>query len=307
METERAPADVFGLLSDKIRLDILETIARAQSDEQESGVAELSFSEIYERVDVDNTSKLSYHLGELTDVFLRKRGDGYAFTHAGEQMVRFVLSGNYRSPENFGTIETEGLCLYCGKTALEATYHEQYFFIRCAECERPAFSYRVRPAQVRSRAGTDLIDSIIWEQAGDFVKMRQGVCPDCAGRLETAVVDAEDQSVPDTVPMSFGTISECQQCLRRMGVPLTHAAVYHPESVTFHWEDGVDIMGSGMWEFHRYLHDGRWTAEQVDTDPAEYRVEFRREETSLRLYLDESATVTRTERVRRRDQSERRK
>lgn len=307
MESERAPDDVFGLLSDEIRLDVLETIARAQSDERKTGVAELSFSELYERVDVDNTSKLSYHLGELTGVFLRKRGDGYAFTQAGEQIVRFVLSGNYRSPEDFGTIETQGQCLYCGETSLQATCHEQYFFVRCSNCDRPAFSYRVRPAQVQARSGSDLIDSVIWEQAGDFVKMRQEVCPDCAGRLETTVIDADDEAVPDAVPVSFATLSECQQCLRFMSVPVTHAAAYHPESVSFHWEHGVDVMGTGVWEFHQYLHDGRWTTEQVATGPPEYRVELRRGDTSLHLYLDENATVTRTERVRRRDQSERRK
>jgi hypothetical protein len=306
METERAADDVFGLLSDEIRLDILRTIALAQSEERKTGIAQLSFSEIYERVDVDNTSKLSYHLGELTETFLRKHEGGYAFTHAGEQMVRFILAGNYRSPEDFGTIETGGQCLYCGETALQAMYHEQFFFIRCSECDHPAFSYRVRPAQVQDRTGSDLIESIIWEQAGDFVKMRQGVCPDCSGRLDTEVIDAKDEPVPDAVPVSFATRSECQQCLRFMSIPLTHAAAYHPESVAFHWEHGVDIMGTGFWELHSYVLDGRWTAEQLDTTPAEYRVELRCDGASLRLDLDSDAAVTRTERVRRRDQGNRR-
>lgn len=306
MGTERDADDVFGLLSDKIRLDILRTIAVAQSEEQKTGIAQLSFSEIYEQVDVDNTSKLSYHLGELTDTFLRKRGDGYTFTHAGEQMVRFILAGNYRSPEDFGTIETDGQCLYCGETALQATYHEQYFFIRCAECDHPAFSYRVRPAQVQARTGSDLIESVIWEQAGDFVKMRQGVCPDCAGRLDTEVIDAKKESISDPVPVSFGTRSECQQCLRFMSIPLTHAAAYHPESVAFHWEHGVDIMGTGFWELHSYLLEDQWTAEQIDTSPVEYQVELRCDGALLRLHLDGGATVTRTERVQRKDQRNRR-
>lgn len=306
METDRTADEVFGLLSDKIRLDILRTVALAQHEQKRTGVTELSFSDIYDRVDVDNTSKLSYHLGELTGTFLRKHEDGYAFTHAGEQLVRFILAENYRSPSDFGTIETDGSCLYCGETALQASLHDQYFFIRCSECDRPAFSYRVRPAQVRSHDTTELIDAVIWEQAADFLKMRQGVCPDCAGRLDTEVIDVEDDSISDAVPASFATGSECRECLRFMSIPLTHAAAYHPESVTFHWEHGVDIMGTGVWEFHRYLHDGRWSSEQVRTDPDEYRVELHREKTSLRLYLDETAAVTRTERVRRRDQSERR-
>ncbi|MEA5407961.1 hypothetical protein VB773_10590 [Haloarculaceae archaeon H-GB2-1] len=136
--------------------------------------------------------------------------------------------------------------------------------------------------------------------------MRQDVCPDCAGDLDTGVIDAEHVAVPDSVPVSFATRSECQQCLRFMSVPLTHAAAYHPESVAFHWEHGVDIMGTGMWELHQYLLDGTWTAERTAKDPVEYRVELRRDETSLRLYLDDAAGVKRTERVQRRTQRERR-
>jgi len=143
MDDERTAAEVFGLLSDETRVDILRTVARAQQERRESGVTELSFSDIYDRVDVDGTSKLSYHLGELTGTFLRKHGDGYAFTHAGEQMVRFILAENYHEPPETGAIETDGTCLRCGETGLRATLHDQYFLLQCPACERPSFSYKV--------------------------------------------------------------------------------------------------------------------------------------------------------------------
>ncbi|WP_276273488.1 ArsR/SmtB family transcription factor [Haloarcula litorea] len=288
--------DVFRLLADETRLDVLRTVARQQRDRRQTGVAGLSFSELYDRVDVDDTSKLSYHLGELTGTFLRKREDGYVFTHAGERLVRFVLAENYRAPPDFGTIDTEGTCLFCGESALRATYRDRYFTVVCGACDRPAFSYRVRPAQVRSRDPEDLIDAVVREQVGDLFKLRQGVCPECAGRLDTAVVDAETHPVPDEMPIDFATVSECTECLQCLGLPLTHAAAYHPASVAFHWVHGVDVLSSGPWAFHRHVADGRWRAERVDAD--EYRVEFRRDDASLRLFLDDAASVTRTERVR---------
>jgi DNA-binding transcriptional ArsR family regulator len=306
MDRERTAADVFGLLADDTRLDILRTVAEAQHERRETGVANLSFSEIYDRVDVDGTSKLSYHLGELTGTFLRKHDDGYAFTHAGERLVRFVLAENYRQPTDFGTVATDGTCLHCGEPGLEAALHEQFLMLRCQACERLNFTYRATPALLRAHADGALIDAVTWELAGDLLKMRQGVCPDCAGRMETAILDADDVESGDAVPASFATSSECQQCLRFMSLPLPHAVAYHPESVAFHWEHGVDIVGTGMWELHRHLHDGRWSAERVATEPAEYRVEMRRADTSLRLYLDETAAVTRTERVQRRGGSDRR-
>jgi hypothetical protein len=307
MGTDRDADDIFRLLSDEIRLDILRAVAIAQHEVLETGITALSFSDIYERVDVENTSKLSYHLGELTGTFLRKHEGGYAFTHAGEQLVRFVLAENYQSPSAFGPIETDGNCLYCGESALEATMHEQYFFIECQACERPAFSYRVRPAQVRSYSGQDLLESVIWEQTGDFLKMCQGVCPDCGGRMETEVIDTRNVPVPEAVSASFGTKSECRECLRFLSLPLPYAAAYHPESISFLWEHGIDVLGTGVWELHRHLQDDQWDSERIDADDATYRVEFRSATASLRVSLDETATVVRTERVRRREQRDRRR
>lgn len=306
MGSERAADDVFGLLADETRLDILCAVAAAQQEQRETGVADLSFSDIYDRVDVDGTSKLSYHLGELTGTFLRKHDDGYAFTHAGERLVRFVLAENYQEPTDFGTVDTDGTCLRCGELGLEATLHDQFFMLRCQHCERLNFTYRVTPALVRAHPSRELIDAVTWELAGDLLKMRQGVCPDCAGRMTTDVIDTSTVASGESVPASFATVSECQQCLRFMSLPLTHAVAYHPESVSFHWEHGIDIFATGMWEFHRYLHDGEWNADRVETNPEKFCVEMRHEDTALRLYLDEAATVTHTERVQRRNQSGRR-
>jgi hypothetical protein len=306
MDAERTADAVFRLLADDIRLDILRAVAVAQRDERRTGVATLSFSDIYDEVDVGDTSKLSYHLGELTGTFLRKHDEGYAFTHAGEQLIRFVLAENYRQPPDVGPIETEGGCQFCGETTLRAVLEDQYFVVHCSTCDRPANAYRVRPALVRSRTGRALIEAVIQEQAGDLVKARRGVCPDCAGGLETEVIAVESPPAPEEMPISYATATECQDCLRFLSVPLPVFAAYHPASISFHWERGVDVLGTGVWEFNRHLHDGPWTAERTGTDPDEYRVELQRDRATLRLFVDGSAVVTRTERVRRRDGRERR-
>jgi hypothetical protein len=118
------------------------------------------------------------------------------------------------------------------------------------------------------------------------------------------VWDTTEIPLPDKSPVSYITISECQDCLRFLSLPLPIAAAYHPESISFHWKHGVDILGTGVWEFNRHLHDEQWTSERIDTDPDRYRIELRRETSTLRLFLNQSATVTRTERVRRRNQNE---
>jgi len=304
MGTDASAEEVFQLLSDETRLDVLRTVAVAQHENRETGVAALSFSEVYDRVDVDDTSKLSYHLGELTGTFLRKHDDGYAFTHAGEQMVRFVLAENFRQPSAVGPLEVDGGCLFCGETDLRAVLEEQFFMMYCAACDRPAYAYRVKPAQVRDRNGEDLIEAVVGELAGDLLKTRRGVCPDCAGRFEKRVIAPEDHPASGDASTSYAAVSECRDCLRLMSLPLPTAAAYHPASISFHWEHGVDILGTGGWKLNRFIEDGRWTAERVGTDPTEYRVELRRDTSILRLFLDGSAAVTRTERVRRRGRDE---
>jgi hypothetical protein len=95
-------------------------------------------------------------------------------------------------------------------------------------------------------------------------------------------------------------VEECAECRRQYNAPLTYGVAYHPASVAFHWDRGVDVTDRGLWEFHAHVVEGRWTSERVASDPDEFEVVFRHDEDALRLRLDADATVTRTERVRRR-------
>ena len=109
---------------------------------------------------------------------------------------------------------------------------------------------------------------------------------------------------PDEIPVEqfeyeYVVTDECTACLRRYNAPLCYSVAYHPASVAFHWNQGVDITSKALWEFHKYAHDDQWTAEKRGSDPDEYEVVLRHDEDMLRLYLDADATVTRTERVRR--------
>jgi len=296
---ESAPA-VLGLLSDETRVDILRAVARAQAerDEVNSGPVALAFSEIYDRVDVENTSKLSYHLGELTGTFLRSGEDGYSFTHAGERIARFVLAENYEHPGDFDPAETDGTCPFCGESALRARLHHQFFLVECGACDRPVSNYSVTPAQTRSLDGAELVAHVERKQAMDYAQVRRGGCPECAGPLSTEVRELADSPFPDADP--FLVIDRCPECLRRYNAPLTYGVAYHPASVAFHWDRGVDVTTKGLWEFHDNLVEGRWTAERVESGPAEYEVVFRRDGDALRCRLDAHADVVRTERVRRR-------
>ena len=293
-------AGVFGLLSDETRVDILRAIALAESERHgvNVGPTALSFSEVYDRVDVENTSKLSYHLGELTGTFLRKSEDGYSFTHLGERFARLILSENHQSLPDFEPRETAGTCPFCEASPLRARLHYQFLVVECPDCERPVSNYQVTPAQARARDEAELVRSVERKQALDYAQVRRGVCPACSGSLSADVRDAGETPLPDADP--FLVVDRCEQCLRRYSAPLTYGAAYHPASVAFHWDHGVDVTTSGLWTFHEHVVAREWTSERVATDPAAYEVVFRHDGDRLRCHLDATATVTGTERVRRR-------
>lgn len=293
---DRSAAATFNLLSDETRVDILRTMAVAQYDKRMEGAAHLTFSEIYERVDVDNTSKLSYHLGELTGTFLRKDDPGYSFTHAGEKIVRFVLAENYEEPRDFGPIAVDSVCPFCDGTALQARPNHQMLITECTDCGRPVSAYDIPPAQARDRTDEELVRSIRQKHSAHYRQVRQGLCPECAGRLSTQVLRGDE--VPSE-EHEYIVSDECEACLRRYNAPLSYSVVYHPASVAFYWDLGIDITGKALWELHEYACDDQWTAEKRGSDPDEYEVVLRQDEDMLRLYLDADATVTRTERVRR--------
>ncbi|SFH06038.1 hypothetical protein SAMN04488063_0044 [Halopelagius inordinatus] len=298
MTENRSATDIFRLLADDTRVDVLRAVAVSQYELEQigSGAAELAFSEIYDYVDVENTSKLSYHLGELTGTYLRKSDAGYSLSHAGERIVRFILSGNYEQPESFGPEPVDGVCVFCGEEALEAALSHQFLRIDCTACERQVTGQSVTPAQIRTRDGESLVRSVKLRGAEDARQIRRGMCPECGARLSADVVALPGSPLPDADP--FVVTSSCEECLREYNSPLTYSVVYHPASIAFHWDRGVDVTARGVWEFHECLYEGRWTSEQTASDPDEYVVVLRHGDDAVRLYLDSTATVAETERVR---------
>ncbi|WP_132061137.1 winged helix-turn-helix domain-containing protein [Halorussus amylolyticus] len=299
MMENRSATDIFRLLADDTRVDILRAVAVAQYElgQVGSGPAELSFSEIYDHVEVENTSKLSYHLGELTGTYLRKSDDGYSLSHAGERIVRFILSGNYEQPESFGPQPVDGVCVFCGEDALEASLSHQFFRIDCTACGQQVTGQPITPAQVKTRDADTLVQSAKLRSAEDARQIRRGMCPECGAHLSADVVEMPGSPLPDAD--SFVVTSTCEECLREYNSPLTYSVVYHPASIAFHWDRGVDMTTRGIWEFHEYIYEGRWTSEQTASDPDEYEVVLRHGDDAVRLHLDSTATVVRTERVRR--------
>lgn len=297
MPNEEEAAAAFGTLSDPTRIAILRAFAEALDERRmpDGGTMPvLSFSEVYERIDVDSTSQLSYHLEELDGTYLRHTDDGWKFTYAGEAIVRQFLSGAYAGDVEFEPFETEGSCLHCGAHALVTDVEDRMLLHRCEECGGGFGAIPVTPAQVVDRGDDAILESVATRTASFFGQFREGVCGICGGIYDVEVRDLEAEA-PGS--LRFIATGRCRSCWSNFNGPVSVWVATHPASVAFHWDHGVDTTSLTTFEMLPRVLDERWATDRLAPDV--YEVTFRVDEDVLRLVVDDDLSVERAERVRR--------
>jgi len=84
-------SEAFEALANEVRVAALVELLAAER----AGEDPLSFSELQSATGVEESAGFAYHLRQLTDTFLRKRGEGYVLTPAGRRAARAVVSGAF--------------------------------------------------------------------------------------------------------------------------------------------------------------------------------------------------------------------
>ena len=104
-------ADALGALASEHRVAILRELAAADEP--------LRFSELRQRIGMDDTGRFNYHLGELRGRFVREVDGGYELGHAGE---RVVLAAGDLDPEGAAALTDayegatdDDACPVCGE------------------------------------------------------------------------------------------------------------------------------------------------------------------------------------------------
>ncbi|MDG5817956.1 helix-turn-helix domain-containing protein [Natronococcus sp. A-GB7] len=297
MPDEEEAAEAFGTLSDPTRVAILRAFAEAL-DEQGltpgGSMPELSFSELYERVEIDSTSRLSYHLEKLDGAYLRHTDEGWKFTYAGEAIVRQYLAGAYAGDVELDPFEIEGRCLHCDAEELVTDVEDRMLMHRCEECGECFGNIPVTPAQVTARDDDAVIESVKTRTASYFQQFREGVCAICGGCNDLDVRNVEDVAPG---PLRFVAIARCRSCWTRFNGPLSVWLATHPASIAFHWEQGIDTTSLSTFEMVPRVMDEQWSTDRLASDT--YEVTYRVDENALRLLVDDDLSVERAERVRR--------
>ena len=84
---DQAVIDAISALGNRTRLEILLALAIAERDRREQWLT-LSFTDLYDAVDLDSTSQFSYHLDRLVGPFIAETPDGYRLTYGGDKIVQ---------------------------------------------------------------------------------------------------------------------------------------------------------------------------------------------------------------------------
>lgn len=226
----RPPEAVFGLLANDVRVDILRALGET---DQES----LSFSALFDRVDVADSGNFNYHLEQLQGSFVRKDGD-YELTLAGQEVVGAMLAGTYTADAAVDPIDLDWDCLLCGG-GMRASYHDERAWIRCEACGKgAAFSF---PPGTLGQFDRAELPAAFGRWLRTLVQQTtSGFCPLCAGRVDGELARLPGGTADDPKPSRV--VFDCRQCGEGMQFSGSTLVTYHPEVESFFFEHDLELL-----------------------------------------------------------------
>lgn len=284
------PAEAFSRVANETRLSILQALWAA--DERP-----MAFSTLRRAVGMRDSAQFNYHLQQLEGHFVVRTDDGYDFRYAGEKVVRAVIAGSFNERPTLEPFRVEGRCVACDGP-LEARYGDEHLAITCLACGHGHGEYPFPPGGLNDRSSAEIADAFDQRVRHLYCLAADGVCPECAGRVETTVVEAGEECC---LGASVRVDLKCVQCGHtQCGAPgirlLDHSAV-----VNFHRERGVALEGRPYWTFPWTVSDAY--TEVTSRDPWRIVVRMPLEGDELRVTMTDDLDVVETRVVRDEDGS----
>lgn len=278
--------DAIESLGDRRRLQILLALAAEERRRRRQWLT-MSFTELYEAVDVESSSQFSYHLDRLVGRFVDKTPDGYRLTYSGHKIVRAILSDGYESTGTFEDREVPGVCVFCEQPSLVATLEAEQFVVRCTACESTLLTDFFPRSQTRDRTPSEIVESFGYRIWATYVQLRGNVCPECYGEVD-AVTEARERE-RETM---YVRVCTCPQCWFVVSMPVEVPVAFHPAAVGALWDRGVSLLDVPLWEFFEFVTSDAITTDVVSEDPFEARFEFALGDDRLCFRMDDAAAVT---------------
>lgn len=266
----------FAAVADELRVRILRELWDAGDP--------LSFSELRARVDVRDSGRFNYHLGELRGRFVEKREGGYDLRYAGRKLVGGLHSGAYtEETEPVGPQPVDGSCVACGG-ALEATYEDQVGKVDCRDCDVTLIQTGVPPAFVDGRED-DLAAAVDGYVRTTLRSFLDGFCPTCSGPTAGRLEAGENEMGPRAVV-------ECERCGTSFYGLAAWVVVDHPAVLSFYDDHCRSVRDTPLWRLD-WLDASEWDG--GSRDRAAVTVQLDGE--ALRLTVDDALAVADVDRA----------
>ncbi|WP_129112971.1 winged helix-turn-helix domain-containing protein [Halegenticoccus tardaugens] len=276
--TGLSPAEAFALLGNDTRIEILQALLDAGGDERP-----IPFSDLYERVDIDDSAHFNYHLKKLTDHFVRRTDEGYEFQYPGRKVVRSVFAGMFTDSARLEPFEAPGSCYDCGGS-LFAWYLDEHLTIECEACGATHVNYSFPPGGLDDRTPGELLQAFHHHVRHHYCLAADGVCPECMGKVETTVSRTAESS-----DLDVAVVHECTRCRNRLHSSVGLNLLDNAEVLTFHAERGVDLSTRPFWTFDWCVSDERTTI--LSEEPMRVRLDIPCGDDAMCIVLDDDLDV----------------
>jgi len=251
--------EAFKLLGDETRLAIL--LALWEAYDPHAPTETVSFSTLYDRVNVRDSGTFTYHLDKLAGNYVDAIDDGYRLTNSGQTLVRAVIAGAGIEEKQLKPTEIPRQCPHCGD-AVEISYEDDRLYQICQGCEGhigpdsmehaptgTLIAYdNFNPAGLTDRTPDEVFLAGSIEYHRSLTLLIRGVCPECSGPVERSVQVCEDHETgTDELCTVCGTWNEvrvvyvCSVCKLSGSYPAWVAAFDHPAVVAFYHDHGFDM------------------------------------------------------------------
>jgi len=299
-----SPDEAFAALGDEVRVRIL----RALGDAAEP----LAFSELYDRLPVDDTARFNYHLGELRGHFVRKTADGYALDHPGRRVVEAIRSGAVTDDPELERTPVDDRCPTCERP-LEIQWRDGSVEVFCSACEsrwdrswgrvggpeETESGYLGRlpfpPAGLRGRTPSEVLRAAhAWTNL-ELLAVGSGICPRCAASVDSeleACSDHERDGVCSNCRSRFAVLlkASCPNCPYKIGCAAGLGLLSSPELLAFVLDHGMDLFSPGsVLRLDRFLNEYDETVRS--TDPLRVTLTFSADGDELALTVDGNGDV----------------
>lgn len=309
MGTDGGPTDpttlsadeAFAILGDETRLQILQALGEAGEP--------LSYAELFDDVEYDDSSNFHYHLNKLLKQFVRKTDEGYELRLTGKRVVEAVLSGVVTDDPVGDRSPVDMACPYCGSRT-EMGYFDEVIVVYCAECtgqieksrasraERwpiPAADIvgyvRLPPAGVYDRTPTEILEAAQIRTLSEIQSIAREVCPRCSADLDRSIDVCEDHHAGDRFCSECGhqfgvrIDVECTNCIFETVSPFPTHALANTDLIEFMIDHGIDPFAPTT------FHLSACEEEFVSTEPFEARYTFTADNDMLTLTVDDDLSV----------------